>query len=216
MATNPDLVPASCRLLYLLAILTCPDVASQNRLLLLNVAHFPRTVRCWGAIPVPRLTATSTTAACFARLLCLRMWPLETVAIVLRAICWYSVCLAFLASRLLLSWLHAHELRCRRLLNSRFNQFFILSLINTTYSCGSCVRFCACSAALIVDGGCGICSSLLLALQQLLHKLIVLIDREWFVLAMGTLHRLLMVRVLNEGLRVIVIWSTGLDQVLCH
>ena len=206
MATNTNLVPASSWLFYLLAILTCSNVTPKNRLLCLDIAHLPCSIWCWRTIPISSLAPTSTT---FVGLLCLRVCTLESIAIVLRTISWLCVLLGLLSGRLLLWWANAHELWCRWLLNSRFDQFLVLCLINTAYSCCGCVRFCACSTALIVYST---TCSFLLTLEQLLHKLIVLIDGERFVLPVGTLHRLLMGLVLNEALGVIVIWSACLER----
>ena len=44
VSTDTDLIPASCGLLDLLTVLTCPNVASQYRLLLLNLINLSVSV----------------------------------------------------------------------------------------------------------------------------------------------------------------------------
>ena len=151
------------------------------------------------------------------------------------AISWYGKRLTFLR-HLALSWIHIHKLRSGRLFNCRLYQFFILRLIYATNCCSCCVGLCSCSTALVIQGNTWL---LFLAFQQLLHELIILVNRERLVLTMGTLHRLLVTLPLNEALWVIIlvtcfewswfsrfsrsrlavcwgVWLTLCDLRLCH
>ena len=145
VSTDTDLIPASCGLLDLLTVLTCPNVASQYRLLLLNLINLSVSVWCRWTVSIPR---NATRISTLIRLLSLRVRSLKPITIVLRTISRHCESLALLGCWLCL--IHVHELGGWRLLNSRFDQFFILRLINTTYSGGYGVGLSTCPAALIV------------------------------------------------------------------
>ena len=145
VAPDTDLISASSGLLNLLAVLTCPDVASQYRLLLLHLCNLSSSVWSRRTVPVP---CHATWIPNFIWLLSLRVRSLKPIAIVLRAISRYCESLTLLVLGLAL--IYVHELRVGWLLNSRFDQFFVLRLINTTYSGGYGIGLCSCSAALVV------------------------------------------------------------------
>ena len=130
------------------------------------------------------------------------MWPCESITIILWTVCICYEGLVFICSCRVLA--NVHELRHRRLLNSWFRKLFVNSLIDCR-SVG--IRFCARPTALIIYRW---RTLFLLTLQQLLHKLVVLIDRERLAtLAMSCLHLLVDTWLaLDHTLRVIMVRPT--------
>ena len=179
MSTDSNLVSASSGLFYLLTILAGSDIASKKSFLLLNLAHLPIPSWSWWSISVTRHTWT-----CFRLSLhCLGVRSGKTVAIVLGAICVCHKSLVLIWSWLVLAYIH--ELWNWGLLDCWFCKFFVHGLIDR--SSGG-IRFCARPAALVIYNS----TLLFLALKQLLHKLIILIDWEWLsALAMSCLHLLM-------------------------
>ena len=198
MTPNTNIVSASRCFFNLLAILACSYITTEKCFLLLNLAHFSIPSGCWWSISVACHAWTCFWLSLHG--LCVR--PCETITIILRTVCICYEGLVLVCSCRVLA--NVHELRHRGLLNSWFRKLLVNSLID----CRSVsIRFCARPTALIIDR----CWSLfLLTLQQLLHQLVVLVNRERLAtLAMSCLHLLMDTWLaLDHALRVIMLRST--------
>ena len=199
MASNTNLVSASSGLFDLLAGLTGSYITTKQCLLLLNLAHLSITRGCRWPISVTRHAGTRFRLSLHG----LGMRSCEAITVILGTVCIRYECLILVCSCRVLAYVH--ELWHRRLLNIWFRKLLVNSLINRR-SVG--IRFCACPAALVINRW---CTLFLLTLQQLLHQLVVLVDRERFsTLAMSWLHLLVDTWALNHTLRVVMLRATCL------